>query len=173
MSHSCIASLRVIHASKERETLHNIPDLAISMACSHLCVLFSSCVYIHTAHTQPTSATHSSTGRLLRTRLLRRLCWPAAGRPVGVASRLSHSCACATGDDDGRGYAVLRWLRSDLPLQSPSYPPAERQEQAGIVEFPVYLPRTSRDIDTNTRQRLGKADREGRESIPEINFTFS
>ena len=66
MSHSCIASLRVIHASKERETLHNIPDLAISMACSHLCVLFSSCVYIHTAHTQPTSATHSSTGRLLR-----------------------------------------------------------------------------------------------------------
>ena len=55
MNHSCIASLRVIHASKERETLHNIPDLAISMACSHLCVLFSSCVYIHTAHTQPTS----------------------------------------------------------------------------------------------------------------------
>ena len=35
--------------------------------------------------------------------------------------------------------AVLRWLRSDLPLQSPSYPlrkMAERQEQARIVEFP-------------------------------------
>lgn len=45
--------------------------------------------------------------------------------------------------------AVLRWLRSDLPLQSPSYPlrkTAERQEQARIVEFPVYLPRTSRDM---------------------------
>ena len=45
--------------------------------------------------------------------------------------------------------AVLRWLRSDLPLQSPSYPlrkTAERQEQARIVEFPVYLPRTSRDL---------------------------
>ena len=45
--------------------------------------------------------------------------------------------------------AVLRWLRSDLPLQSPSYPlrkTAERQEQAIIVEFPVYLPRTSRDM---------------------------
>ena len=58
--------------------------------------------------------------------------------------------------------AVLRWLRSDLPLQSPSYPlrkTAERQEQARI--------------DTNTRQRLGKADREGRESIPEIDFAFS
>ena len=38
-----------------------------------------------------------------RTRLLRRLCWPAADRPVGVASRLSHSCmrairACYTAD---------------------------------------------------------------------------
>ena len=45
--------------------------------------------------------------------------------------------------------AVLRWLRSDLPLQSPSYPlrkTAERQEQARIAEFPVYLPRTSRDM---------------------------
>ena len=112
MSHSCIASLRVIHASKERETLHNIPDLAISMACSHLCVLFSSCVYIHTAHTQPTSATHSSTGRLLRetyaviTALMLAGRRPASGSDQPAEPFLHAICACYR-DDDGRGYAVL------------------------------------------------------------------
>ena len=55
--------------------------------------------------------------------------------------------------------AVLRWLRSDLPLQSPSYPlrkTAERQEQARIVEFPLYLPRTSRDMSPIATRILDK-----------------
>ena len=92
MNHSCIASLRVIHASRERETLHNIPDLAISMACSHLCVLFSSCVYIHTG---------SSTGRLLLacsyaviTALMLAGRRPASGsgQPAEPFLHASHSC---------------------------------------------------------------------------------
>ena len=132
MRHSCIASLRVIHASKERETLHNIPDLAISMACSHLCVLFSSCVYIHTAHTQPTSATHSSTGRLLR-ETYAVITWPAAGRPVGVASRLSHSCMRAI----RACYTPPTWERVWLvSAPDPHVTPSRKRVRYLNVRFP-------------------------------------
>ena len=63
-------------------------------------------MYIHTAHTQPTSATHSSTGRLLLetyaviTALMLAGRWPASGsgQPAEPFLHASHSCMLQTAE---------------------------------------------------------------------------